>query len=52
MCGRTYQKTRTDEEAMAETARVFAEDFKLGEDVELAVVCHDCYQKVKPALEA
>lgn len=46
VCGETFEKLRTDEEAMAEAKEKFGDD--LGDD--LLVVCDDCFRKMTAVL--
>jgi hypothetical protein len=44
-CGGTYEKTRSDEEALAETATLFAGEYASEDD--LAMVCDDCWNAMR-----
>lgn len=44
MCGKTYEKGRTDEEAIAEMKEHFGEVPK----EEQATICDDCFNKIHP----
>jgi hypothetical protein len=46
MCGKTYDKEWTDEEAMAEAEGIFGD--QLGDDPD--VVCDDCFNKMGGAV--
>jgi hypothetical protein len=45
MCGGTFTKGRSDEEAVAEMVDSFGE---LPGDEALSIVCDECYQKIRP----
>jgi hypothetical protein len=45
LCGETYDRGRSDEEALSETAAVFGPDSL---DEPLAIVCDDCWNKIHP----
>ena len=42
LCGQTFEKARSDEEALEETRQLIA-PVPEGEDASLAVVCHGCW---------
>lgn len=42
MCGCTFQKAWSDEEAKAEVAETFPDEL----DEPMAIVCDDCYQRL------
>lgn len=46
MCGEVYENGWTAEEAEKECIENFGEEMAHGDD--RAVVCDDCYQKIKP----
>ena len=48
-CGGTFEKNRSDEEAMAEA--LAADRFPVGEPVDVAVICDDCYNRMMAWIE-
>lgn len=44
LCHETFERTRSDEDALAESRKLFGEV----EMSELAIVCDDCFKKLEP----
>lgn len=44
LCGETYQKTRPDKEALAESHKNFGKH----PPQDLSIICDDCFQKIRP----
>lgn len=49
-CGGVFDKTRSDEEAMADAEQVFGEELHAG-GLPPAVVCDDCYRAIMGPLQ-
>jgi hypothetical protein len=47
MCGESFQKGRSDEEANKEAEEIFGTP-NASEDPNMAIVCDDCFNKVRP----